>query len=122
MTAANDLGLTTAVPARIEVFTDARLKRIQLGQQQIHFKPAAPSRLHWADRPGMRVVQALHWLQDVLTEPEERARISRQLRRLFADPAHGQNIRDDLREGLAALPIWMQEFLRDLIEPKESHA
>jgi hypothetical protein len=119
MTAANDLGLTTAVPARIEVLTDARLKSIKLGKQEIHFKPAAPSRLYWAGRPAMRVVQALHWLQDLLADREERARIVRQLRRLFADPTHGQSIRDDLREGLSALPIWMQEFLRDLIGPGE---
>ncbi|WP_292633257.1 DUF6088 family protein [Mesorhizobium sp.] len=45
MTAANDLGLTTAVPARIEVLVDARLKPIKLGGQEIHFKYAAPSRL-----------------------------------------------------------------------------
>ena len=57
MTAANDLGLTTAVPARIEVLVDARLKPIKLGSQEIHFKYAAPSRLYWADRPGMRVVR-----------------------------------------------------------------
>jgi hypothetical protein len=50
MTAANDLGLTTAVPARIEVLVDARLKPIKLGSQEIHFKYAAPSRLYWADR------------------------------------------------------------------------
>ena len=73
MTAANDLGLTTAVPARIEVLIDARLKPIKLGNQQIHFKNAAhPGRLYWAGRPAMRVVQALHWLQDVLTN-EDRA-------------------------------------------------
>ncbi|RUZ10917.1 DUF6088 family protein, partial [Mesorhizobium sp. M7A.F.Ca.CA.001.09.1.1] len=66
MTAANDLGLTTAVPARIEVLVDARLKPIKLGTQEIHFKYAAPSRLYWADRPGMRVVQALYWMQDML--------------------------------------------------------
>lgn len=115
MTAANDLGLTTAVPARIEVLTDARLKSIQLGKQLIHFKAAAPSRLYWADRPGMRVVQALHWLQDVLSEPHERARVALKLQRLFADPDHGATIRDDLRNGLSALPIWMQDFLRDLL-------
>ena len=45
MTAANDLGLTTAVPARIEVLVDARLKPIKLGKQVINFKSAAPSRL-----------------------------------------------------------------------------
>lgn len=115
MTAANDLGLTTAVPARIEVLTDARLKPIKLGKQEIHFKAAAPSRLYWAGRPAMRVVQALYWLQDVLADRDERTRIAGQLRRLFANPTHGQSIRDDLREGLSALPIWMQEFLRDLI-------
>ena len=68
MTAANDLGLTTAVPARIEVLADARLKPIKLGNQEIHFKFAAPSRLYWADRPAMRVVQALHWMQDMLAQ------------------------------------------------------
>jgi hypothetical protein len=41
--AANDLGLTTAAPARIEVLADARLKPIKLGSQEIHFKFAAPS-------------------------------------------------------------------------------
>jgi hypothetical protein len=115
MTAANDLGLTTAVPARIEVLVDARLKPIQLGKQEIHFKPAAASRLYWAGRPAMRVVQALHWLQDVLTHEDERTRVADTLRRLFADPKHGRAIRDDLRDGLSALPIWMQEFLRPLL-------
>lgn len=122
MTAANELGLTTAVPARIEVLTDARLKGIALGKQVIHFKPAAPSRLYWAGHPAMRVVQALYWLQDVLSNPEERTRIAKQLRSLLADPVHGQSIRDDLRDGLSALPIWMQEFLRDLIGSGEKTA
>ena len=114
MTAANDLGLTTAVPARIEVLVDARLKPIKLGNQEIHFKFAAPSRLYWADRPAMRVVQALYWMQDMLSHDDERDRVGDVLRRLFADPKHGKAIRDDLRAGLSALPIWMQEFLLSL--------
>jgi hypothetical protein len=48
MTAANDLGLTTAVPAQVTVLTDARLRPLQLGAQQIRFRQAAPSRLYWA--------------------------------------------------------------------------
>ena len=115
MTAANDLGLTTAVPARIEVLVDARLKPIKLGSQEIHFKFAAASRLYWADRPAMRVVQALHWMQDMLTEDSERQRVHDVLRRILADPRHGRAIRDDLHAGLSALPIWMQEFLRRLL-------
>jgi hypothetical protein len=115
MSAANDLGLTTAVPARIEVLVDSRLKPIKLGNQVVHFKTAAPSRLFWAGRPAMRVVQALHWLQDMLAAPEDRVRVVDTLRRLFADPHHGSTIQDDLRAGLSALPIWMQEFLRPLL-------
>ncbi len=121
MTAANDLGLTTAVPARIEVLVDARLKSIKLGKQKIHFKFAAPSRLYWAGRPAMRVVQALHWVQDMLAQDDERARVQAALRRLFTDPQYGQAIRDDLRAGLSALPIWMQEFLRDLLSATAAH-
>jgi len=115
MTAANDLGLTTAVPARIEVLIDARLKPIKLGKQEIHFKSAAPSRLYWAGRPAMRIVQALHWLQDILNDEEERNRVITVLRRLLADSKHGEMIREDLRQGFSALPIWMQELLRPLV-------
>jgi hypothetical protein len=115
MTAANDLGLTTAVPARIEVLVDARLKPIKLGKQEIHFKYAAPSRLYWADRPAMRVVQALHWMQDMLEQDSERQRVQTVLAHLLAEPRHGAAIRDDLRVGLSALPIWMQKFLRPLL-------
>lgn len=117
MTAANDLGLTTALPARTEVLVDTRLKPIKLGAQEIHFKPAAPSRLFWAGRPAMRVVQALHWMQDVLSTPEEHERAANHLRCLFADPEHGTELREDLRQGFSALPIWMQNFLRELISP-----
>ncbi len=120
MTAANELGLTTAVPARIEVLVDARLKPIKLGRQEIQFRYAAPSRLYWAGRPAMRVVQALHWLQDMLSRSDERQRIRTALRRIFADPRHGQAIRADLEAGFSALPIWMQEFLRDLLEATNS--
>lgn len=117
MTAANDLGLTTAVPARIEALVDARLRPIRLGNQEIHFRLAAPSRLHWAGRPAMRVVQALHWLKDDLSDPTERSRIVRRLRRIMADEKDGSVIQDDLRSGLPTLPIWMQEVVRVLLAP-----
>jgi Family of unknown function (DUF6088) len=35
MTAANDLRLTDAVPARVVIHTDARRRKVQLGQQNI---------------------------------------------------------------------------------------
>lgn len=116
LTAANDLGLTTAVPARITVLTDARLRPITLGRQVIRFRAAAPSRLHWAGRPAMRIVQALYWLQDMLDT--DRSRIIAQLRRILDDPTHGDAMRSDLRQGLPTLPIWMQSVVREVFETK----
>lgn len=112
MTAANTLGLTNAVPAKIEVFVDARLKSIMLGQQKIIFKQAAPSRLHWASRPGMYLVQALHWLHDVLSNEDEKEKIVSTIRKLLNNPDTGKALADDLSSGFSAMPIWMQEILR----------
>ena len=116
LTAANDLGLTTAVPARVTVLTDARLRPITLGHQVIRFRAAAPSRLHWAGRPAMRIVQALYWLQDMLDT--DRPRIVAQLRRILDDPAYGAAMRSDLKQGLPTLPIWMQSVVREVFETK----
>jgi len=119
MTAANDLGLTTAVPARIEVLVDARLRPIRLGNQTIHFKTAAPSRLFWAGRPAMRIVQALYWMQDILRDANERQRAMQMLRKVLGDPIGGNAIRDDLQRGFSALPTWMQQFVAELIRKSE---
>lgn len=113
MTAANDLGLSDAVPARIVVHTDARLKPIKLGKLQIAFKTTAPSKLYWAGRPAMRVVQALHWLHDIAADQDPA--VQKRLSAIFADPDHGVSIADDLRRDLLALPTWMQLILRDLL-------
>lgn len=116
LTAANDLGLTDAVPAKIVVHTDARLRPIKLGAQTITFKLTAPSRLHWAGRPGMRVVQALHWLRDTLSGDHDRIR--RRLAAILADPDYGAEIAADLREGLTILPEWMQALLGPLLDAR----
>lgn len=112
MTAANDLGLTDAVPARVTIHTDARRRAIQLDKLIIEFKQTAPSRLYWAGRPAMRMVQALHWLKDTLTA--ERALILNKLTTVLADPIHGAAIRQDLLEGFHMLPAWMQSVIREL--------
>ena len=119
ITAANDIGLSDAVPAHIIVHTDARLKSLALGNLVIDFKKTAPSKLFWAGRPAMRIVQALHWLRDTL--PSDAPRVRKRLQSIFADPAHGPAITADLRDGLSTVPTWMQFFLRDLIaESNES--
>lgn len=112
MTAANDLGLTDAVPAHVTIHTDARRRSIRLDKLTIQFKQTAPSRLYWAGRPAMRVVQALHWLKDTL--PADKPRVVKRLSALLDDPAQGDIIRQDLLAGFHTLPAWMQALVREL--------
>jgi hypothetical protein len=115
ITAANGLGLTDAVPARVIVFADARLRPIKLGNLTIEFRHAAPSRLYWSGRPAMPVVQALYWLRDLLAPERDRAMLMQRLGAILDDPRRGASIRDDLRDGLSTLPAWMQVIVRDLL-------
>jgi hypothetical protein len=121
ITAANQLGLTDAVPAKVTLHTDARLRPIHLDKLIIAFKPTAPSRLYWAGRPAMRIVQALHWLHDML--PAEGDSILTRIRKILNDPKQGKAIRDDLRSGLDALPGWMRDLVTRLLHDSDhSHA
>ena len=115
MTAANDLGLTTAVPARVVIHTDTRRRTIHLDNLTIAFRQTAPSKLYWSGRPAMRIVQALQWLKDTL--PTDRNRIVAHLSALLADGRQGRDLRNDLRAGLATLPAWMQDLVRELLSP-----
>jgi len=115
MTAANDLGFTNAVPAKIVVHTDARLKTITLGKMAITFRQTAASKLFWAGRPAMRIVQALHWLRDT-NDADAQAEVTAQLSRILQDPRNGKALRDDLNDGMTTLPAWMQALLRPMIQ------
>lgn len=119
MTAANDLGFTNAVPAKVIVHAETRLKTIKLGNMAIIFKSTAASKLFWAGRPAMRIVQALHWLRDTMSGDENDQWRGR-LVQLLSDPAHGAILRADLADGMASLPVWMQELLRPLVVRPES--
>ena len=115
MTAANDLGFTNAVPARIIVHSEARPKSIKLGNLAIEFKATAASKLYWAGRPAMRIVQALHWLRDTMATDDNEGQWRERLAILLAHPAHGDVLRADLADGLPTLPAWMQDLLRPLV-------
>lgn len=116
MTAANDLGLTNAVPAKIVVHTDSRLKDISLGQMKIIFKLTAASKLYWAGRPAMRIVQALHWLRSTIVQDNNKKLLNHRLATILQDPKYGRFLQADLMDGLSTLPYWMQELLRPLLK------
>ncbi|MCY4099865.1 MAG: DUF6088 family protein [Rhodobacteraceae bacterium] len=104
ITAANNLGFTNAVPAKIIVHTEARLKPISLGQMRITFKQTAASKLYWSDRPARYIVQALHWLRDTMGRNQNETIIAHRLSEILQDPKYGHLLRDDLMDGFSSLP------------------
>lgn len=115
LTAAIELRLTDATAGDVTILSDARLRSLQVGPLLVRFKQAAPSRLFWAGRPGMRVVQALHWSQSI-AEAERAARVRPGILAALTNSERGVAIREDLREGLPTLPTWMQGVLRELLD------
>ena len=108
------------MPGRVIVHSDARLKPLRLGNLIITFRPTAASKLYWAGRPAMRIVQALYWLKPKLNNPDDNQRIRRRIETLLSDSKQGATLRKDLKEGFSSLPAWMQDFLRDLVPSASS--
>ena len=116
MTAANDLGLTTAVPARSTIYADTYPRTIEIEASagdpketkpvvyKLDFKRISAKTAFWAGRPAMRVVQALSWFRD--DRPSLEAAINGIVRHLSRDPGR-QTVVTDLRENIQAVPAWM---------------
>lgn len=116
MTAANDLGLTTAVPARSTIYADTYPRTIEIeanaGDPQsskpviyiLDFKRIAAKTAFWAGRPAMRVIQALAWFRDEHSSLE--IAVNGIVRHLAKDPNRHQ-IEQDLRDNINAVPAWM---------------
>jgi hypothetical protein len=61
----------------------------------------------------MRVVQAAYWVKNLL--PSDGEGIALRLKRVLRDPDYGAAIREDLKDGLGAMPTWMQSLVRELL-------
>lgn len=118
MTAANDLGLTNAVPAKVIVHTNGRLQSIKIDNLAIQFRVTTPKKIYWADHPAMKIVQALYWLHDVL--PQEHDRVSKKILDILQTKDADGKIRDDLNQGLDTLPMWMRKFLDGILTASDS--
>lgn len=62
LVAANQLGLTNAVPAKVSYVTDGHSRTLKIDGRTVRFRHAGPSIMQWAGRPAAPVVQALRWL------------------------------------------------------------
>lgn len=57
--AANQLGLSTQVPARVVYLTDGKSRRVRVGRQTIELRRTSPKNMATAGKPSGTVIQAL---------------------------------------------------------------
>jgi Family of unknown function (DUF6088) len=60
--AANRLGLTDAVPARLVFYTNGPARKVKIGGWPIQLMSAPKDMRAWANSPAVFVIQALKWL------------------------------------------------------------
>ena len=103
--AANLLGLSDQVPAKVVFLTDGRSKRIQLGKLSIVLKQTSPRSMATAGTVSGVVIQALRYLGKTHVTDETVRRLDG---RLSADD------RKQLLKDLAFAPAWVADIMRRL--------
>jgi Family of unknown function (DUF6088) len=103
--AANLLGLSDQVPARVEFLTDGTSRTVKAGPMQIVLKRTTPRQMAAAGRTSGLVIQALRSLGPDHVTPQRLSKLRRTI------PA-GE--RQALLDDLTLAPGWMQPALRAL--------
>jgi Family of unknown function (DUF6088) len=103
--AANLLGLSDQVPARVEFLTDGTSRTVRAGPMQIVLKRTTPRQMAAAGRTSGLVIQALRSLGPEHLTPQRLNKLRRTL------PAEQRRA---LLDDLTLAPGWMQPTLRSL--------
>jgi hypothetical protein len=103
--AANALGLSDQVPAKIVIQTDGGPRRVSLGKLTLLFRRAAPRNLFGAGRPAGLVIQAIRHLRNDPDIPRHLARLKKKL---------DAKTKADLKSLLPKTPVWMRPLLQQI--------
>lgn len=104
LAAANQLGLSNAVPAKPCYVTDGPTRTLKIDGRTVRFRHASPSVMQWAGRPSAPVAQALRWLG---RDAAQDAQVVSTLRRVL--PEH---VKRDLLHNSRGLPGWALPLAR----------
>ena len=106
--AANLLGLSEQVPAKVVFLTDGATRTVKVGPTQVNLKRTTPRHMAAAGRLSGLLIQAFRSLGAVHVTPERIARLRQSL------PAPERvKVLDDL----ALAPEWMHAHLREVARP-----
>ena len=106
LVAANHLGLTNAVPAKVSYVTDGHSRTLKIDGRTVRFRHAGPSVMQWAGKPAAPVVQALRWLgPDAATDALVVSTLSRHL---------PDDVKLNLLQNSRDLPGWALPLARSI--------
>jgi len=105
--AANALGLTEQVPAKIVFLTDGNARTVKIGPMTIRLRRTTPKNMESAGRLSGMLIQAFRELGKGHITPQRLEHLKRTL------PA---KTRQELLKDLRLAPTWMQPFFRELAE------
>ena len=106
LVAANQLGLTNAVPAKVTFVTDGHSRTVKIDGRTVQFRHAGPNVMQWAGRPAAPVVQALRWLGPAAAaDAEVLSTLSRHL---------PDDVKRDLLQNSRDLPGWALPLARNI--------
>ena len=108
--AANLLGISEQVPARIEILTDAKSRTMQIGPMQIRLRRASPRNMAGAGKTSGLVIHALKSLGAKHITKERVARLRKNI---------PQAERAKLPKQLSLAPAWMRPFLMEIAKDPE---
>ncbi len=111
--AANLLGLSEQVPARVVFLTDGAPRRVRIGNQEIIFRRTTPRNMVTAGRISGTVIQALRYIGKDRITPAHRQILVRRLsgsdkRQVYKDRFHA--------------PDWIRQLLENLFREESKHA
>ncbi len=106
LVAANQLGLTNAVPAKVSFLTDGHTRTLKIDGRTVRFRHAGPNVMQWAGRSAAPVIQALRWLGP---DAARDAQVVSVLRRHLPD-----DVKLDLIQNSRDLPGWALPLARSV--------
>lgn len=109
--AANLLGLSEQVPAKVVFLTNGRARKVKLGKLVLELRPTTPRRVAAAGRTSGLVIAALRYLGKTNITPERIARLRKTL-----SPADRKHLLADL----SSAPVWLHPHLRAIAAESSS--
>jgi hypothetical protein len=103
--AANLLGLSEQVPAKVVFLTSGRARKVKLGKLVIELRPTTPRKVAAAGRASGLVIAALRHLGRAHITPERIAHLRQSLSAVD---------RKRLLQDLASSPAWLHRYIRSI--------